>query len=42
MCHAFGRPSVLEYWHIGATKTRFRKLSSRRRRGLNNDDMEQG
>src|SRR5688572_23429730 len=30
MCHSFGSPSRLEYWHIGETKTRLRNSSPRR------------
>ena len=30
MCQSFGRPSRLEYWHIGETKTRLRNASPRR------------
>src|SRR5207237_4501854 len=32
-CQSVGNPSTLEYWHIGETKTRFLKVSSRRVRG---------
>ena len=28
-CQSVGRPSLLEYWHIGETKTRFLKVSLR-------------
>jgi hypothetical protein len=32
-CQSFGRPSTLEYWHIGDTNTRFFSSRSRRRSG---------
>src|SRR3954451_15026350 len=32
-CQSFGRPSTEEYWHIGATNTRLRKVVPRRVRG---------
>ena len=35
MCQSFGRPSVLEYWHIGETKMRLRKASERICNGVN-------
>jgi hypothetical protein len=28
-CHSLGMPSSLEYWHMGETKTRFRKVTER-------------
>ena len=33
-CHAFGRPSRAEYWHIGETAMRLRSVVSRSRRGV--------
>src|SRR5215210_4355399 len=35
MCQSFGRPSRLEYWHIGETKTRLRNSRPRRLKGEN-------
>jgi hypothetical protein len=34
-CQSFGTPSTAEYWHIGATQTRLRAVTSRRVIGLN-------
>src|SRR5260221_4818663 len=32
-CQSFGRPSCEEYWHIGDTQMRLRKVTERRDRG---------
>src|SRR4051794_38072799 len=34
-CQSFGTPSTAEYWHIGATHTRLRTVTSRRVIGVN-------
>src|ERR1035437_10007051 len=34
-CQSDGKPSTLEYWHIGETKTLFRKVTSRSDSGEN-------
>jgi hypothetical protein len=40
-CQSFASPSVLEYWHIGQTNTRFANLISRIARGSNNESYGQ-
>ncbi len=34
-CQSVGKPSLLEYWHIGETKMRLRNSTPRSARGLN-------
>ena len=36
MCQSFGSPSWQEYWHIGETKIRLRKVNERICNGENN------
>jgi hypothetical protein len=38
-CQSFGTPSTAEYWHIGASQTRLRRVSERRVSGSNKRDM---